>query len=99
MRQNPPEQALAVVELLDDLRDCILRHYQLPIMELMHEERGIDPFDDLDATDVARDNEQLFLHPLVTTKRGLNEPLFVDQNTRSFSVVDVRQFSAFLYSR
>ena len=43
-----PEQALAVVELLDDLKDRILLHYQLPIMELMHEERGIDPFDDLD---------------------------------------------------
>ena len=46
-----PEQALAVVELLDDLRDRILRHYQLPIMELMCEDRGIGPFDDLDATD------------------------------------------------
>ena len=55
-----PEQALAVVELLDDLRDRILRHYQLPIMELMREERGIGPFDDLDATDVARENEQPF---------------------------------------
>ena len=55
-----PEQALAVVELLDDLRDRILRHYQLPIRELMREERGIDPFDDLHATDVARENEQTF---------------------------------------
>ena len=55
-----PEQALAVVELLDDLRDRILRHYQLPIMELMHEERGIGPLDDLDVTDVARVNEQPF---------------------------------------
>lgn len=55
-----PEQALAVVELLDDLRDRILRHYQLPIMELMREERGIGPFDDLDATDGARENEQPF---------------------------------------
>ena len=55
-----PEQALAVVELLDDLRDRILLHYQLPIMELMREERGIGPFDDVDATDVARDNEQPF---------------------------------------
>jgi len=55
-----PEQALAVVELLDDLRDRILLHYQLPIMELMREERGIGPFDDLDATDVARENEQPF---------------------------------------
>jgi hypothetical protein len=55
-----PEQALAVVELLDDLRDRILLHYQLPIKELMREERGIGPLDDLDATDVARDNEQPF---------------------------------------
>ena len=55
-----PEQALAVVELLDDLRDRILRHYQLPIRELMREERGIGSFDDLDATDVARENEQSF---------------------------------------
>jgi len=55
-----PEQALAIVELLDDLRDRILLHYQLPIRELMREERGIGLFDDLDATDVARENEQPF---------------------------------------
>jgi hypothetical protein len=55
-----PEQALAVVELLDDLKDRILLHYQLPIMELMREERGIGAFDDLHATDVARENEQTF---------------------------------------
>ena len=55
-----PEQALAVVELLDDLRDRILLHYQLPIMELMREERGIGPLDDLAAKDVARENEQPF---------------------------------------
>jgi len=55
-----PEQALAVVELLDDLRDRILLHYQLPIMELMREERGIDLFDDLNATDVWRENGQPF---------------------------------------
>jgi hypothetical protein len=55
-----PEQALAVVELLDDLKDRILLHYQLPIMELMREERGVGPFDDLHATDVARENEQTF---------------------------------------
>ena len=55
-----PEQALAVVELLDDLKDRILLHHQLPIMELMREERGIGLFDDLDATDVARENEQPF---------------------------------------
>lgn len=56
-----PEQALAVVELLDDLRDRILEHYQLPIMKLMREERGgIGPFDDLDTTDVWRENGQPF---------------------------------------
>jgi len=55
-----PEQALAVVELLDDLKDRILLHYQLPIMELMREERGIGPLDDLDATENARENEQPF---------------------------------------
>jgi hypothetical protein len=36
-----PEQAWAVVELLDDLRDRILSHYLVPIQELMHEERGM----------------------------------------------------------
>jgi len=55
-----PEQALAVIELLDDLRARILLHYPLPIMELMREERNIGPFDDLDTTDVWRDNEQPF---------------------------------------
>jgi hypothetical protein len=51
-----PEQALAVVELLDDLRDRILRYYQIPIMELMREDRGIDPFDDLDDTNIWHEN-------------------------------------------
>ena len=55
-----PEQALAVVELLDDLRDRIFEHYQLPIMELMREEHGIDPFDDLDGTDIWLENGQPF---------------------------------------
>ncbi|MEI6069683.1 MAG: hypothetical protein WCP96_20285 [Methylococcaceae bacterium] len=55
-----PEQALAVIELLDDLKDRILVHYQLPIMELMREECGIDTFDDLNATDVWRKNGQPF---------------------------------------
>ena len=55
-----PEQALAVVELLDDLRDRILRYYQIPIMELMHEERGIEPLDDLDDTNIWRENGQPF---------------------------------------
>jgi len=55
-----PEQALAVVELLDDLRDRIFEHYQLPIMELMREERGIEPLDDLDYTDIWREHGQPF---------------------------------------
>jgi hypothetical protein len=36
-----PEQAWAVVELLDDLRDRILNHYLVPIQELMREELGM----------------------------------------------------------
>ena len=55
-----PEQALAVVELLDDLKDRILLHYQLPIMELMREERGITEFDELDITGLWGENELPF---------------------------------------
>jgi hypothetical protein len=36
-----PEQAWAVVELLDDLRNRILNYYLVPIQELMREERGM----------------------------------------------------------
>ena len=36
-----PEQAWAVVELLDDLRDRILSHYRIPIQEILREERGM----------------------------------------------------------
>ena len=36
-----PEQAWAVVELLDDLRDRILNHYLVPIQEIMREEHGM----------------------------------------------------------
>jgi hypothetical protein len=35
-----PEQALAVFQLLDDLRDRIFIHYQITIQELLQEERG-----------------------------------------------------------
>lgn len=35
-----PEQALAVFKLLDDLRERIFNHYQIPIQELLKEERG-----------------------------------------------------------
>ena len=37
-----PEQAWAVVELLDDLRDRIMSHYLIPIQALLREEYGID---------------------------------------------------------
>jgi hypothetical protein len=33
-------QALAVVELLDDLRERIAAHYQIPLNELLHEQRA-----------------------------------------------------------
>jgi hypothetical protein len=36
-----PEQAWAVVELLDDLRERIWNHYQIPIQEYLREERGV----------------------------------------------------------
>jgi hypothetical protein len=32
-----PEQALAVVELLDDLRERIWAHYQIPLHQLIRE--------------------------------------------------------------
>ena len=34
-----PEQALAVVEMLDDLRHQIWAHYQLPLLELVRAQR------------------------------------------------------------
>ena len=36
----PTEQAVAVVELLDDLREVIVRHYQPQIEEFMRQDRG-----------------------------------------------------------
>ena len=35
-----PDQALAVVDLLDDLRDRIWAHYDLALVDLLREERG-----------------------------------------------------------
>ncbi len=35
-----PEQAVAVVELLDDLREVIARHYQPQIVEFMRQNRS-----------------------------------------------------------
>ena len=37
-----PEQAYAVFQLLNDLRDRIVAKYELPIVEIMREERGED---------------------------------------------------------
>ena len=36
-----PHQALAVVELLDDLRDRICAHYQIPLHDLLREQRQL----------------------------------------------------------
>lgn len=35
-----PEQAMAVFELLDDLRDLIFSYYQHPIQELLRDKQG-----------------------------------------------------------
>lgn len=34
------DQALAVVELIDDLRERIAAHYQIPLNELLNEQRA-----------------------------------------------------------
>jgi hypothetical protein len=41
-----PEQAQAVVELLDDLRDRIWSHYQIPLYDLYQQQRRPFPEDD-----------------------------------------------------
>ena len=38
-----PEQALAVVELLDDLRELIFAHYQIPLHKLAREHHQPPP--------------------------------------------------------
>jgi len=38
-----PEQALAVVELLDDLRELILAHYNMQLIDEIHEQHFSDP--------------------------------------------------------
>ena len=35
-----PEQAQAVIELLDDLRERILAHYQMQLIDLYREQQG-----------------------------------------------------------
>lgn len=37
-----PEQAQAVVELLDDLRERIMEHYDLQLIDLYREQQGAD---------------------------------------------------------
>ena len=44
-----PEQALAVVEFLDDLRTLIWAHYDVRLIELIHAERA-GPHTDTDPT-------------------------------------------------
>ena len=46
-----PEQAQAVVELLDDLRELIWSHYQLPLHELYRQQRLLTPEDEFTQTD------------------------------------------------
>ncbi len=41
-----PEEALAVFELLDDLRQRIWDHYQIPIQTLLSEQRRTHPNND-----------------------------------------------------
>lgn len=36
-----PDQALAVIELLDDLREVIWQRYQVPMQDLLREQRGV----------------------------------------------------------
>ena len=37
-----PEQAQAVIELLDDLRERITTHYQMQLIDLYREQQGAD---------------------------------------------------------
>lgn len=48
-----PEQALAVVELLDDLREMIWNHYQLPLHELLRQRRCTGTMSDSCSTENA----------------------------------------------
>ena len=50
-----PEQALAVYELLDDLRECILSRYDLQIMDALREECA--PSAPPQASDPSRDRD------------------------------------------
>jgi hypothetical protein len=46
-----PEQAMAVVELLDDLRERIWAHYQLQLIDLYSEQYGSARADPSHTTD------------------------------------------------
>ena len=50
-RLLPPEQAQAVIELLDDLRDRICAHYQLQLIDLYREQHGFEDTDPPDTHD------------------------------------------------
>ena len=43
-----PEQATAVFEFVEDIREEILAHYQIQIMEYMKEDRCSEEFEDKD---------------------------------------------------
>jgi len=45
-----PEQALAVFELLDDLRAQICAHYQNPIQDLLRDDQQYQPLSPADAS-------------------------------------------------
>ena len=51
-----PDQAMAVVELLDDLREQIWRHYELQLVPLIREDRGEQSMN-IAAGDPLRDDE------------------------------------------
>lgn len=53
------EQAMAVVELLDDLRDRIMTHYPLPIIELTRELYGPTEDGNLDENTDQGDEEEI----------------------------------------
>jgi hypothetical protein len=46
-----PEQAQAVIELLDNLRDRICAHYQLQLIDLYREQHGFEDIDPPDTND------------------------------------------------
>ena len=63
-----PEQALAVVELLDDLRERIWAHYQIPLQDLVREQEGSDS-----AMFAAAKLREVYLSKLKETRNKLAE--------------------------